>query len=54
MKLESDADYKVSCSIGIALWPDHGSSYTELFTKADEAMYKAKSSGKNNYEFYGN
>ncbi|OQA49915.1 MAG: Cyclic di-GMP phosphodiesterase Gmr [Firmicutes bacterium ADurb.Bin300] len=54
IKLESDADYKVSCSIGIALWPDHGSSYTELFTKADEAMYKAKSSGKNNYEFYGN
>lgn len=52
--LEADINHQVSCSIGIALWPDHGNSYTELFTRADEAMYKAKTGGKNNYEFYGN
>ncbi len=53
IRLESDENYQVSCSIGIAMWPDNGGSYTELFTRADEAMYKAKSNGKNNYEFYG-
>ncbi len=51
--LEADENYKVSCSIGIAMWPDNGGSYTELFTRADEAMYTAKSGGKNKYEFYG-
>lgn len=53
VRLEADSNHSVSCSIGIAMWPDHGGSYTELYTRADEAMYKAKSGGKNNYELYG-
>lgn len=53
VRLEADESHRVSCSIGIAMWPDNGGSYTELFTRADEAMYKAKTGGKNNYGFYG-
>lgn len=40
---------KVSGSIGIAKYPEHGKSFKELFTNADKAVYLAKSKGKNNY-----
>ena len=36
-----------SISIGVALYPDHGSSYRDLFAHADRALYEAKSRGKN-------
>lgn len=39
----------ISASIGIALYPGHGETTDELIHKADEAMYVAKNSGKNNY-----
>lgn len=42
----------LSCSIGIALYPDHESlSGNTLVQLADNAMYQAKRSGKNNYTF---
>lgn len=37
---------KISCSVGIAIYPTHGTNYHELFRKADIAMYAAKNSGK--------
>ena len=42
----------LSCSIGIALAPEHGSTYYELFNRADQALYWAKAEGKNNFVFY--
>ncbi|WP_316186625.1 MULTISPECIES: putative bifunctional diguanylate cyclase/phosphodiesterase [unclassified Bradyrhizobium] len=36
----------VGCSIGIALHPDHGLTSDELLTRADLAMYRAKSLGQ--------
>ncbi|MBR6521855.1 MAG: diguanylate cyclase [Oscillospiraceae bacterium] len=42
----------VSISIGLALVPEHGTSYTDLFRKADEALYMAKSMGKNTFVLY--
>ena len=42
----------LSCSIGVALAPEHGGSYVELFRHADEALYRAKNLGKNNFTFY--
>jgi len=37
---------RMGASIGIALWPLHGRSATELLTAADHAMYEAKRRGK--------
>lgn len=41
----------ITASIGIALFPDNGKQANELIKAADEAMYKVKSKGKNNYCF---
>jgi len=42
----------LSCSIGVACAPEHGSAYQELFQRADIAMYQAKGQGKNCFVFY--
>ncbi|WP_298625059.1 EAL domain-containing protein [uncultured Legionella sp.] len=42
----------VTVSIGIAVFPDDGTKSEELFRKADMALYKAKSCGKNTYHYY--
>ena len=41
-----------SASIGIAIAPDHGDTYDELLSHADEAMYRAKSRGRHAFEMY--
>lgn len=43
---------RVTPSIGIALYPQHGHEATELIKNADMAMYQAKQRGKNNYQIY--
>jgi diguanylate cyclase (GGDEF)-like protein/PAS domain S-box-containing protein len=45
---------KVGASMGISLYPEDGSSRTELFRKADEAMYSVKTRGKSGYAMYSN
>lgn len=42
-----EESYNASCSIGYVMIPEHGKNYTELFNKADEAMFEAKKLGKN-------
>ena len=41
-----------SVSIGVALYPEHGTTYLELFKRADRALYESKSKGKNQYSIY--
>ncbi len=41
-----------SVSIGIALYPEHGTTYKDLFKRADRALYASKSQGKNRYSIY--
>ena len=41
-----------SVSIGIALYPEHGTTYVDLFKRADRALYESKANGKNCYSFY--
>lgn len=42
----------ISCSIGIALYPEHGDKEKDLLHAADEAMYIAKNAGGNAIELY--
>ncbi|WP_306517903.1 EAL domain-containing protein [Rheinheimera sp.] len=42
----------VSCSIGIACFPEDAGSYDELLKCADLAMFAAKESGRNRYSFF--
>jgi diguanylate cyclase (GGDEF)-like protein len=39
----------VSVSIGISIYPDHGTTFEQLIAKCDEHMYIAKSKGKNQH-----
>ncbi|MCB1815238.1 MAG: diguanylate cyclase, partial [Candidatus Competibacteraceae bacterium] len=45
-------EHHVSCSIGIAIFPQNGLSPEELLQQADTAMYTSKSSGRNSICFY--
>jgi diguanylate cyclase (GGDEF)-like protein/PAS domain S-box-containing protein len=42
----------VTPSIGVSIYPDHGSMPEELVDQADQAMYEAKKSGKNAVRFF--
>jgi diguanylate cyclase (GGDEF)-like protein len=42
----------VSASVGIASYPEDGADAEQLLKSADTAMYGAKNSGRNNYQFY--
>ncbi|ACN16937.1 GGDEF domain family protein [Desulforapulum autotrophicum HRM2] len=43
-------DTRISASIGMSIYPDHGNDIEVLLKKADNAMYLAKEAGKNNYK----
>ncbi len=47
-------EYKlyITCSIGISLYPQDADNEKDLLKYADTAMYRAKESGRNNFQFY--
>ena len=45
-------DILVTPSIGISIFPKDGDEYETLLRNADSAMYLAKKTGKNNYQFF--
>jgi len=45
-------EFDVSCSIGVALYPNDGTDAQTLLKHADSAMYRAKDSGRNNFQFF--
>lgn len=45
---------EISGSIGIAIYPNDGTTAESLLKAADAAMYKAKDLGKNTFEFFTN
>lgn len=42
----------VTISIGLALFPENGHNFDELSRNADTALYRAKQSGRNKYQFF--
>jgi len=42
----------VSCSVGVAIYPDHGDDMDTLMRHADAAMYQAKSGGRDNARMF--
>ncbi len=42
----------ISTSCGISIYPDDGDSAESLIKHADTALYKAKESGRDNYQFF--
>jgi diguanylate cyclase (GGDEF)-like protein len=45
-------EFRVSASIGIALYPSDGTEYSELLRNADSAMYSAKEKGGQQFQFF--
>ncbi len=42
----------ITCSVGISLYPKDADNEKDLLKYADTAMYRAKESGRNNFQFY--
>ena len=47
-----EQNVNVTASVGIAMYPDNGGSYEELFKNADRALYDVKQHGKDSYKVY--
>jgi diguanylate cyclase (GGDEF)-like protein/PAS domain S-box-containing protein len=43
---------RISCSLGISIFPEHGADGETLIKAADAAMYCAKENGRNNFRFF--
>ncbi len=46
------ASFSATCSIGVSIYPQHGSSADLLLKHADAAMYVAKNGGRNKIAFF--
>jgi diguanylate cyclase (GGDEF)-like protein len=42
---------KLTASIGVASYPNHGTTWEDLYHAADQALYRAKQDGRNRVEF---
>ena len=45
-------EFEITCSMGIALYPDAGADAAALLKHADSAMYRAKEHGRDNFQFF--
>ncbi len=50
--VSEQGEFNVSCSIGVALFPNDGTDAQTLLKHADSSMYRAKESGRNNFQFF--
>ncbi len=48
----SDRQLNITASIGIAVYPEDGTTSEQLLRNADLAMYNSKSTGRNQFQFY--
>jgi diguanylate cyclase (GGDEF)-like protein len=47
-----ERDLNITCSAGISLYPQDGPDVQTLLKNADAAMYRAKSQGRNTFQFF--
>jgi len=52
ISLSNGIDVEIGVSVGIACFPAAGKTSDELCSHADMAMYEAKKTGKNTYQYY--
>ncbi|MCQ2520887.1 MAG: sensor domain-containing diguanylate cyclase [Lachnospiraceae bacterium] len=45
-------DYKISISMGVSIYGEHGADFDSLYKSADRALYGAKQAGKDTYRLY--
>jgi len=45
-------ELRISCSIGIAIYPEDSADLDELMRRADAAMYEAKAAGRDQFRFF--
>ena len=51
-KLANNVEVRIGVSVGISLYPNHGSTALELLQHADAALYQAKAAGKGCYRYF--
>ena len=47
-----EREFNLSCSVGVAVYPEDGATPELLIERADIAMYRAKESGRNTFQFF--
>jgi len=52
VSLACGAEVSVGASIGISVFPQHGSTSSDLLQHADSALYQAKKEGRNTFRYY--
>ncbi|HEX7645455.1 MAG TPA: EAL domain-containing protein [Burkholderiaceae bacterium] len=45
-------EFSLNCSMGVAVFPSDGETAELLIERADMAMYRAKETGRNNFQFF--
>lgn len=48
-----EEELALSCSVGVSMFPEDGTSFSELYHTSDIALYQAKRKGRDQYCLYG-
>lgn len=52
LNIDYKENYHISASIGASCYPYDGNNFTQLYEKADQAMYHSKHLGRNQFTIY--